>query len=113
MIVRGTTVIAGGTRIRIRDHDPQVAGIGVPGGGDPACHAALHAAATKPDLHGDHAGQAAARADRAEESSGHRGPQRPTAAAVFGIARQPEERWADGVGWRRLPVTGTSSDGLS
>ena len=30
----------------LRDHDPQVAGIGVPGSGDPAGHAALHAAAT-------------------------------------------------------------------
>jgi integrase len=37
-------------------------------------HAALHAAATKPDLHRDHAGKAAARADRAEEGTGHRGP---------------------------------------
>ena len=55
-------------------HDPQVAGIGVPGGGNTAGHAALHAAATQPGLHGDHAGQAAARADRAEESSGHRRP---------------------------------------
>jgi len=26
MIVRGTTVLAGGTRIRILDHDPQVEG---------------------------------------------------------------------------------------
>ena len=56
MIVRGTTVIAGGTRIRIFDHDPQVAGVGVPSGGD-------------------HAGQAAACSDRAEEGAGHRGPQ--------------------------------------
>jgi hypothetical protein len=30
----------------LRDHDPQVAGIGVPGSSDPARHAALHATAT-------------------------------------------------------------------
>ena len=67
MIVRGTTVIARGTRIRILDHDPQVARVGVPSAGD-------------------HAGQAAARADWAEEGVGHRGPQRPSAKAVFGVA---------------------------
>ena len=68
------------------DHDPQVARIGVPGSGNPAGHSALHAAATQPDPHGDNAGQAAARADRAEEGAGHCGPQRPTAEAVFGAA---------------------------
>jgi hypothetical protein len=31
----------------LRDHDPQVARIGVPGSGDPAGHSALHAAATQ------------------------------------------------------------------
>jgi hypothetical protein len=72
MIVRGTTVIAGGTRIRIFDHDPQVAGVGVPSGGD-------------------HAGQAAARASRAEEGTGHRGSQRPSTEAVFGAPLQLEK----------------------
>ena len=57
------------------DHDPQVAGVGVPGSGDPAGHAALHAAPAQPDLHGNHAGQATARTDRAEEGVGHCRPQ--------------------------------------
>ena len=42
----------------LRGHDPQVAGVGVPGGGDPDRHAALHAAATQPDLYGNHTRQA-------------------------------------------------------
>jgi hypothetical protein len=42
---------------------------------DPARHAALHAAPAQPDLHGHHAGQAAACADRAEEGTGHCRPQ--------------------------------------
>jgi hypothetical protein len=49
-------------------------GIGVSGSRDPARHAALHAAATEPDLHGDHAGEATTRLNRAEEGAGHRGP---------------------------------------
>ena len=60
---------------RLRGHDPQVAGVGVSGSRDPACHAALHAAATKPHLYGDHAGKAAARAHRAEEGAGDCRPQ--------------------------------------
>jgi len=48
----------------------------------------LHAAATEFDLYGDHAGQAAARADRAEEGIGHSSPQRPTAAAILGAPLQ-------------------------
>ena len=43
----------------------------------------------EPDLHGNHAGQAAARADRAEEGVGHRGSQRPFTKEVFRAARQP------------------------
>ena len=57
--------------------------IGVPGGCDSAGHAALHAAATQPNLYGNHAGQAAARADRAEKGVSHRGTERPSAKAVF------------------------------
>jgi ATP-dependent DNA helicase RecD-like protein len=60
-----------------------------PGSRDPSCHATLHAAATKPDLHRDHAGEAAARGNRAEEGVGHCRPQRPSAAAVLRAARQP------------------------
>ena len=54
-------------------HHPQVPGFGVPSRGYPDRHAALHAAAAKPDLYGDHAGEEASRADRAEEGIGHRG----------------------------------------
>ena len=57
---------------------------------DPARHAALHASATQPDLHGHHEGEAAARADRAEEGVGHRGPQRPPPEAVLGVAGESE-----------------------
>ena len=39
-------------------------------------------------LHGNHARQAAARTYRTEEGVGHRGPQRPSAEAVFRAARQ-------------------------
>jgi hypothetical protein len=39
------------------------------GSGDPDCHAALHAPATQPDLYGDHAGEEAGRAGRAEEGA--------------------------------------------
>jgi hypothetical protein len=87
-------------------YDSQVAGIGVPGSGDPACHAALHAAPAQPDLHGHHAGRAAARAGRAEEGAGHRGPQRPPAEAVFGASHQSEKRQAVGVSLSSVPRTG-------
>jgi exodeoxyribonuclease V alpha subunit len=45
--------------------------------GDPDCLAALHAAAAQPDLYGDHPGEEAGRAWRAEEGAGHRGAERP------------------------------------
>ena len=59
----------------LRDHHPQVAGIGVPGSGDPAGYAALRAAIAQPNLHGNHAGQEAGGGDRAEEGAEHRGLQ--------------------------------------
>jgi exodeoxyribonuclease V alpha subunit len=48
------------------------------------------AAATKPDLYGNHAGQAAARPDRTEEGVGHCGTERPSAKAVFRTANQSD-----------------------
>jgi hypothetical protein len=44
----------------------KVAGVGVPGCSDPTRDATLYALAKKPHLHGDYAGQAVARADRAK-----------------------------------------------
>jgi AAA domain-containing protein len=55
----------------VQERHPQVARIGVSGSRDPTRHAALHAAATQPDLHGDHAGKATARASWAEKSIGY------------------------------------------
>jgi len=44
------------------------------------------AAATQPDLYGDHTGEEVGRAGRAKEGAGHRRAERPPAAAVFGAA---------------------------
>ncbi len=62
-------------RAGLRGDNSQVTGIGISSGGDTAGNAALHAAATEPDLHGDHTGQATARADRAKEGAWHSRPQ--------------------------------------
>ena len=80
----------------VRDHDSQVARFGVSGSCDSTGHATLHAAATKPDLYGNHAGQAAARPDRTEEGVGHCGTERPSAKAVFRAANQSDGQMKPG-----------------
>ena len=69
-------------RSRLRDDDPQVAGLGIPRRGDHAGEAALHDARQEPGLYGGHPGQAPGRHRRAAQGTGHRRPQPWIEAAV-------------------------------
>ena len=75
---------------RLRDHDSQVAGVGVPGRGDPADHAALPDAPAQSALHGRDPGQAPRGGRRAAQGSGNRDSRRsvaPTLVEAQGVAR--------------------------
>ena len=61
---------AGRSGAGLRHHHPQIAGVGVPGGGHPAGDAAIPAAAAEPGLHRHHAGQEAGGARRPAEGAG-------------------------------------------
>ena len=69
--------------VGVRGHHSQVAGLGVPCGGHPSRHAALHAAPAQLDLHRHYPRQAVAGGGRAAEGSGARSEERPGAEEVL------------------------------
>ncbi len=78
---------AGRAGAGLRDDDPQGAGLGVLGGGDPAHDPALRHAGAQPALHGGDARQAAGGPAGAAQGVGYGGPQRGRAPAVVQVAR--------------------------
>lgn len=79
----------------LRHHDPQGPGIGIPGGGDPAHHAALCHAGAQPALYRRDPGPAAGGAGRPAPRARHRRTQRrrqPPLEQTQGMARPRRER---------------------
>jgi len=68
-----------------RDHDSQVAGLGISGGDHPGGDAAIHAVAAEFDLHGGDARAETGGLDRTEKSAGAGCQERPDGAALLGL----------------------------
>ena len=93
----------------LRHDDPQGAGLGIPGRGDPAQHPALRHAGPQPALHRTDPWQAAGGAGRPAESARHRGQEPGWTQAVVETAGMARERGCDPI--RRAAVQTEVSDG--